>query len=80
MTKIPVNDVWPNIVEYYYAHIQPNDSKYSIWQWVESEYGGRRRWNGHINRSAGHDEYDFIFEDDADATAFKIKFMSYAVA
>ena len=63
-------DVWENMVEYYYASIQPCRD-ISIWEWIESEYGGQR-----YNYIPKHDFYEYIkFSNDADATAFKLKFL-----
>ena len=79
MITIPVHKVWPNVVNHYYKEIQPNDSAYSIWQWVESEYSGKRLRSGY-NRLTAADEYDFVFDSEEDATAFKLKFFGPASA
>ena len=78
MTRIPVNNVWPNVVKYYYMKIQ-NTTKHNIWSWIEEEYNGKRSRVGY-HRLSGDDVYDFVFEDDADATAFKLKFMQARLA
>ena len=68
MTRIPVNDVWHNIVDYYWKEIHYN-TPHSIWSWVEADYNGKKQ----VHKN---DTYiDFVFEDDADATAFKLKFL-----
>jgi hypothetical protein len=71
MVQIKLTEVWENLVDYYYKNIQPKDITISIWDFVETEFHGKRtfRW--------GQREQDikFIFENDADATAFKLKFL-----
>ena len=80
MMRIPVRSVWSSVVDYYYITIQPYEPKYTIWRWIETEYRGKKQWG----RRGGHHEdffnYDFVFEDDTDATAFKLKFMQHATA
>ena len=73
MTRILVDDVWSNIVDYYYKEIQ-NNTTHNIWSWIEADYNGKRQV--HKNNTY----LNLVFEDDADATAFKLKFFSYAGA
>lgn len=79
MTRIPVRRVWQNIVNYYYDNIERGGSDYSIWEWVEVEYNGKRQYAGRgvPNNRLDH---DFVFDSDTDATAFKLKFMQYKLA
>ena len=68
---IKISDVWKDIVDYYYKEIQPERPDVSIWEWINCEYNGNR--SGY-NPSTGLHEY-LLFEDDIDATAFKLKFL-----
>ena len=77
MTRIPILNVWSNVVKHYYAEIQPT-SKHTIWSWVEADYNGYHR--GRPGLPGGADVYDFVLQDDVDATAFKLKFMQPATA
>lgn len=68
---IKLIDVWENVVEHYYAEIRPNHQNVSIWDWIKYEYHGNRM--GYMPQQ-GIYEY-FEFDNDIDATAFKLKFL-----
>jgi len=70
MIQIKLVDVWENLVDYYYKYVQPLDMSVSIWDFVEKEYHGKRTYKSGI----GHHNIQFIFNNDIDATAFKLKF------
>ena len=70
MAQVKLTDVWENLVDYYYNNVQPADGV-TLWAFVEKEYYGTRtfRFRQHPQ------DIKFIFENDADATAFKLKFL-----
>lgn len=79
MTRIPLYKVWPNVVKYYYVKIQHKNPEHSIWSWVEAEYQGKKQYTRYSD-TQDVNNYDFVFENDIDATAFKLKFMQQETA
>lgn len=69
MIKIPVHSVWDSVVDSYYEISRP----LSILEWVKQEYSVEREW---IGQGSPFDDgnYWFIFNNDSDATAFRLKF------
>lgn len=70
MIQIKLPEVWVNLVDYYYTNIQTSDLTISIWDFVEKDFNGKRSYRYGMTLH----NISFIFENDADATAFKLKF------
>jgi hypothetical protein len=66
MIKINLVDVWGELVDGYYKNVQPAEHT-SIWGYVEKNY------NGKITRTPQR-RIQLTFENDSDATVFKLKF------
>lgn len=66
MIKINLTDVWGELVDYYYKNVQPIEH-ISIWGYVEKNYNGKKT---HTPQR----RIQLTFENDSDATAFKLKF------
>ncbi len=73
MTKILVNSVWANVVKHYYTEIH-DKTTHTIWSWIEDQYNGKC-FRGGYDRLTGIDVVHFVFDNDIDANAFKLKFM-----
>jgi hypothetical protein len=70
--KLELDPYWDNIVTYYYSNnIQTRKRKNtSIWDWLEEDFGADRGlplWGKNI--------HCLKFNNEADATAFKLRFI-----
>lgn len=71
MVRIKLTDVWENLVSHYYEHVLPVTDDMSIWDFVKEKYNGERTYRLGMEQH----QIQFVFENDSDATAFKLKFL-----
>lgn len=70
---IKLEPYWHVLIDYYWEHHDP-DIDGSVWDWLEKDYRARRIPRRPCSASEFYnDEFDLVFDHDADATFFLLR-------